>query len=166
MEQQLWHIVWSTFGEFLPHDRRGRWTALAEFYLPLVAAGSVVSSHPLPSRYLEQSGNAIALANADATQLREWLTALTSGGDGGDRVAGAHPLSAAAFGPTHAQMLFRCERDTLHQVVGRIKSRLAALLLFEPRWSNRGRQIWAKGFWAAELRDDDVGRKAKAFVES
>src|SRR6185312_10030827 len=77
MEQQLWHIAWSTFGEFLPHDRRGRWTALAEFYLPLVTAGSVVSSHPLPSRYLEQSGNAIALANADATQLREWLTELT-----------------------------------------------------------------------------------------
>ena len=163
MAEQLWHIAWSTFGAFPPHDQRGRWTALAEFYLPLVAAGSAVCSHPLPSRYLEQSGDAILLVNEDATQLRQWLSELTS--DGGDRVAGGHPVSAAAFGPTQAQMLFRCQRDNLHQVVGRIKSRLAALLLFERRWSNRGRHVWAKGFWAAELRDDEVGRKAKTFVE-
>lgn len=162
MDRQLWHVVWTTFGERPPHDRRGDWTELSELYRPLVAAGLAATSRPLQARYLEQPSNALFLSQEDATQLREWLLQLTS--DGGDRVAGGHPVSAAAFRPMQAHILFHCARDKLGQVVGRIKSRLAALLLFESRWSNKGRRIWAKGFWAAELLNDDVGRKVKTFI--
>ena len=163
MHRQLWHIVWTTFGDWPPDDQRGDWSGLSVFYSPLIDAGLVVTSRPLRARYLAQPCDAIVLSNQDEMQLRAWLLQLTS--HDGDRVAGGHQISAAAFHPTQAHMLFRCERDRLSQVVGRIKSRLAALLLFEPRWSKRGRRIWAKGFWAAELLDDDTGQKAKTFIE-
>lgn len=163
MKQQLWHIIWTTFGAWPPHDQRGDWTGLSEFYTPLLDAGLVATSRRLRSRYLGQPSNAIVLSREDETQLRKWLLQLTN--NGGDRVAGGHLVSAAAFRPMQAQMLFHCERDHLRQVVGRLKSRLAALLLFEPRWSNAGRRIWAKGFWAAELLDDEVGPKAKKFID-
>lgn len=163
MEQQLWHIVWTTFGEWQPHDQRGDWAGLMEFYAPLIAAGAAATSQPLRSRYLAQRCEAVVLSQDDATQLRQWLLDLTR--DGGDRVAGGHPVSAAAFRPRQAHVLLRCEHDKLGQVVGRIKSRLATLLLFEPRWSKAARHIWAKGFWAAELLDEDAGQKAKQFIE-
>lgn len=164
MDRQLWHVVWTTFGEWPPHDQRGDWAELSDFYTPLVAAGSAAVSRPLRARYQEKPRDAIVLSQEDATQLREWLLQLTR--DGGDRVAGGHPVSAAAFRPTQAHMLLRCQRDRLSQVVGRTKSRLAALLLSERRWSKRARRVWAKGFWAAEVLNDDVGGKAQNFIES
>lgn len=162
--QQLWHVVWTTFGEWPPHDERGDWAPLAEFYSPTIAAGLVMPFGPLQSRYAGQSRGAVTLSKEDATSLHEWLLKLTS--EGGDRTAGGQPVLAAAFMPMQANVLLRCRRDRLRQVVGRIKSRLATLLLFEPRWSNSGRHIWGKGFWAAEILDDDIARQAKGFIEA
>lgn len=163
MEQQLWHVVWPTLGEWLPHDRRGDWTEMSDFYAPLIAAGSVAVSSPLLQRYLRAPTEARLLSPDDAAQLRGWLSELTR--DGGDRIAGGHPVLAEALRPLRMHILFRCERERLGQVVGRIKSRLASLLLGQPRWSKKGHRLWAKGFWAAEVLNEDLRGQIEAFLE-
>jgi len=121
-------------------------------------------SRPLQPQYFGHLSGATILSCDDIARLQEWLSKLT--GEGGDRVAGGHPVLAASFLPTQAHVLIRCNRDALNQVIGRIKSRLATLLLFEPQWSQRGRRIWARGFWAAEISSDDVGDQVKKFIEA
>lgn len=135
-----------------------------EFYAPLIAAGQVAPSSQLRSKYSSKLRDAVLLAPADAADLRKWLADLTR--DGGDLVAGGHPVLAEAFQPTRAHVLLRCERDKLGQVVGRIKSRLAGLLLKQARWSNKGSRIWGKGFWSAEILREDACDRIKTFVES
>jgi hypothetical protein len=162
IKNPLWHVAWSTKGAWPPADARGDWARLAEFYAPLVLAEKVAISQPLPSRYLPQTSKAILLSKEDLTALPGWLTELTRAN--GDRVAGDNPVSATAFGPTQVHVLFRCDRDRLNQVVGRLKSRLATLLLFEPRWKNE-HGIWGKGFWTAEILDPAITTQVVAFIQ-
>jgi hypothetical protein len=163
--QQLWHVVWGTAGTWPPYDKRGDWSDLSEFYAPLVADGSVAPSSPLPAQYAWQGrGFIIHLSREDAALLREQVLRLTR--DSGDRVAGGHPVLTSAFMLTEAHMLFRCERDTLRQVVGRLKSRLATLLLNQPRWSKAERIVWGKGFWFGEVLKEDLAPRIKEFIES
>jgi hypothetical protein len=163
--QQLWHVVWGTAGTWPPHDKRGDWSDLSEFYAPLIGDGSIAPSSPLPARYVSQGlGFIILLSQEDAALLREHLSDLTR--DDGDRVAGGHPVLTAAFMQTEAHVLFRCERETLKQVVGRLKSRLATLLLNEPRWSKAERIVWGKGFWAGELLKEELAPRIKEFIEN
>ncbi|HTV28105.1 MAG TPA: hypothetical protein VMF32_10010 [Xanthobacteraceae bacterium] len=165
MKQQLWHVAWGTAGTWPPHDKRGDWSGLSEFYAPFIADGSIAPSSPLLAQYVSQPlGFIILLSQEDAALLQEQLSNLTR--DDGDRVAGGHPVLTAAFMQTEAHMLFRCEREALKQVVGRLKSRLATLLLNEPRWSKADRIVWGKGFWAAEVLNEDLAPRVKAFIES
>jgi hypothetical protein len=85
--------------------------------------------------------------------------------EGGDRVAGGHPVIAAAFLPTQAHVLCQCNWASLDQVVGRLKSRLATLLLFEPHWSENDKRIWGRGFWTARILDYRLIDLAKRFIE-
>jgi hypothetical protein len=165
MTQHLWHVVWGTAGAWPPSDKRGDWSDLSEFYAPLIADGSIVPSSPLPAQYTPQGrGFIIRLSQDDAAFLRERTLELTKAD--GDRVAGGHPVLTSAFMPTEAHVLFRCERDTLRQVVGRLKSRLATLLLNEPRWSKVERIVWDRGFWAGEVVKEDLAPRIKEFIES
>jgi hypothetical protein len=164
MTQQLWHVAWGTAGTWPPSDKRGDWSDLSEFYAPLIAEGSIAPSSPLPAQYTWQArGFIILLSQEDAALLREQILQLTK--DGSDRVAGGHPVLTAAFMQTEAHVLLRCERDALKQVVGRLKSRLATLLLNEPRWSKAERIVWGKGFWAGELLKEDLAPRVKEFIE-
>jgi hypothetical protein len=165
MNQQVWHVAWATRGQWPPHDRRGDWGELSQFYAPLIAEGRVLPSRPLPVQYVVQAtGEALLLSKGDSEFLREELLTLTK--DGGDRVAGGHRVLGDAFRPRQAHVLLRCEREALGQVIGRIKSRLASLLLREPAWSKCGVGVWGRGFWAGQLLDERLTGRVKEFVES
>jgi hypothetical protein len=163
MNNPVWNVVWSTHGTWPPQDSRGDWARLSEFYSPLTAAGSVAVSRPLPLRYSRQASEAVVLSQKEFTDLCKWLLELTN--DDGDRVAGGHHVLAATFLPTQAYVLFQCERAALAQVVGRLKSRLAALLLIDEQRISKKRKIWSSGFWQAEILEDNAIAQAKAFVE-
>jgi hypothetical protein len=164
MKQQLWHVVWGTAGTWPPYDKHGDWSDLSEFYAPLIADGSIAPSSPLPAHYeWRPRAFIIRLSQEDAALLREQASKLTN--EGGDRVAGGHPVLTSAFLSTEAHVLFRCERGTLKQVVGRLKSRLATLLLSEPRRSKTERIVWGKGFWAGEVLKEDLAPRIKEFIE-
>lgn len=140
----IWHVVWTTKGVWTPQDSRGDWARLAELYESLVAEKSVAPLHPLHSRYAAQTSPLVTLSSEDAIALLEWLQQLTT--ESGDRVARGHPVRTAVFMPTQVHLMLRCRFASLNQVVGRIKSRLATLLLFEARWKNKARVIWSRGF--------------------
>lgn len=162
MKNQVWHIVWNTHGIRPPQHGRGDWARLSTFYSPIIAQGSVVVSHALQSRYSGHVSESVLLSEAELAQLCEWLLELTK--EDGDRVAGGHQVLAAAFSPTQAHIFFYCDRESLSQVVGRLKSRLAALMLFSDQRRMKKRNIWSRGFWTAEILEDNVVARVRTFV--
>jgi hypothetical protein len=145
-----------------PQDSRGDWARLADFYAPLIAARSVTVSGPVQSRYSSDMSNSLMLSQAELASLCGWLLKLTNAG--GDNVAGGHSVLAATFQPEQAHVLFECDRDSLSQVVGRLKSRLATLVLFDEKRVASERKIWGGGFWFAEVLEDGATTKVKEFI--
>jgi hypothetical protein len=163
MDRPIWHIVWNTKGAWPPHDARGDWAPLAGFFAPLIAAGFVSPSYPLCSRYLSQSCASIVLSEEEMRTVCDCMSKLME--EGGDRIAGNHYLLATGLLPTQVYALFECDRCSLSQVVGRLKSRLATLLSFQFKPRKHAR-VWGKGFWAAELVDPSITAQVQAFIDS
>ncbi len=163
MRSEAWHIVWTTRGGRLPGDPEGNWARLAEFYGPLMATGLVTSvSSGLQPQYRARAVGERSLLRDDAADLHRWLLELTK--EEGDRIAGGNRVLAAAFLPDQAHVLMECDRDRVRQVVGRLKSRLATLLLFQPRWANAGRHIWGSRFWQAEIAQPELRAQVARFI--
>ena len=161
---RLWHVVWQTNGAFPPNDPRGDWGRLAAFYAPLVAAKSAYVSHVLEQHYAAEPCAALALSEADGRELCRAL--LEASQDMSDRLTGGRTVQAAAFLPTQAHILFRCESERLNLVIGRLKSRIARSLIASGRWRRPGRDIWGRSFWAAEIMRPQTAAEVKAFIRS
>ncbi len=163
MQNEAWHIVWTTRGGRLPGDPEGNWARLAEFYSPLMATGLVRSvSSGFQGQYRGRAVGERLLARDDAADLHRWLLELTK--EDGDRIAGGIRVLAAAFLPDQAHVLMECDQGRVSQVVGRLKSRLATLLLFQPRWANQGRHIWGSRFWQAEIAQPELRAQVARFI--
>jgi hypothetical protein len=164
MPQQRWHLVWQTLGAWPPNDARGDWGRLAAFYAPLIAAKSAYVSYELEAHYAAEPCAALELAEADGKLLCRAL--LEASQDMSDRLTGGCPVLAAAFLPTQAHVLFRCDHHKINLVVGRLKSRIARSLIAHGRWRRGGRGIWGRSFWAAEIMRPDTAAEVKAFIKS
>jgi hypothetical protein len=150
-----WHIVWVTCRAWPPTDRRGDWRDLAVLYLGLADTGLAVEmSDPLPGRWQRRPllegvvrlpPNAWELLAADLSQLVS-----------SDRIAGGPPIRSLAVGPTSVQLLLSCPPASLHQRVGRLKSRSATQLKFRQELGVGGAGTWGKGFWWARFSDEAV----------
>ena len=160
--QQRWHLVWQTLGAFAPNDARGDWGRLAEFYAPLIAAKSAYVSYQLEAYYAAEPCVALELAEADCRLLCRAL--LEASQDMSDRLTGGYPVLAAAFLPTQAHVLFRCDHHKINLVVGRLKSRIARSLIAHGRWRRGGRGIWGRSFWAAEIMRAQAASDVRGFI--
>ena len=158
-----WHIAWQTHFALPPQDVRGEWRALADTYQEVARAGWHVSfSRPLRTTYSPCSTDSVRLAPEEQAALTAWLHELTR--ETGDRVAGGHPVVTAAFLPTQVHIVFHCREGDLSQVVGRLKSRLATLLLLRPDRTGP-RNVWGKGYWHAHLLDSEAVEHVASFVQ-
>ena len=163
-QKQLWHIIWITEGALLPTDARGDWQRLADFYAPLAAARAVYLSTPLEAHYSAEPRLTLSLAEADGKLLCRAL--MEASHDARDRLTGGRTVLAGAFLPTQAHVLFRCESRDLHLVVGRLKARVARILIAHGRWRRPGKTLWDRSFWAAEIVRPKAADAVKAFIKS
>ena len=136
-EGDWWHIAWATFLAWPPTDERGDWRELADLYARIRGAGGAVAlPEPLPTRWQGRpppTGH-VALPATAADRLAGALRELAAV----DRIAGGTPVASVAVAPVWVQMVLRCPATDLGQRVGRLKSRSATLLSFEP---GRGRHL-------------------------
>ena len=61
-------------------------------------------------------------------------------------------------------LVLACPVEKLHQRIGRLKSRSATLLSFEPDAGVGGKGTWGKGFWWAHLPSEELVHAVQSFV--
>jgi hypothetical protein len=147
-EQKTWHVIWCTYLEWPPYDRRGEWTNLQQFYSELITTFLDVK---LPLKYLKRPApiGHVLLSDLAQAQLRRDIVELTK--PEGDRIAGHTTIWAMAVQRNAVQLVLSCENKDLKQKLGRLKSRLATLLSFNSELNVGGRNTWSKGIWYARL---------------
>lgn len=164
-ECEWWHVVWTTFLVWPPADERGDWRELADLYARIAAVGGTAAPseplpvrwlcRPLPTEHVALPAVAVQLVSAAVRELAD-----------ADRIAGNTPMAAIAVTPLWVQAVLSCPAAALGQRVGRLKSRLATLLSFEPALGIGGAGTWGRGFWWAALIDELAIGMASAFVRA
>lgn len=158
-----WHIIWVTRQAWPPHDVRGDWRDLAELYSGLLESGTVIEkSDPLPSHWkCRPMRDEVLRLPTDAFRfLGEDLRDLASS----DRIAGGTQIKALTVTPCSVHLLIACSESTMHQRVGRLKSRSATLLSFRKQLGIGGAGTWGKGFWWARISDDSALNAVCKFI--
>lgn len=158
------HVIWTTYGTWLPSDPRkpGHWSPLFDFYGRMKQA----------SRRLNMP-DAATYRHARML-IKESPKVLTDGEiETVAEVIGAHlapgmpgamwTICGAVIKPTHVHLLFGRMRDEIGQVVGRIKSRTSSVLLKGDRSRSR---IWTAGYWKVFLFDGDALHAANQYIEA
>lgn len=159
---QWWHVVWTTALVWSPADARGDWSALSVVYAKVAdRRGPVRMSHPLDRVWQARlDERAVALSPAARTLVADAIRELAND----DRVAGDTPIRALSVQPHAVQIVLACPDPLLQQRVGRLKSRSATLLSFDPGAGAGGKGTWSRGFWWARLSEEDVPA-AESYVQ-
>lgn len=165
LKPRWWHIVWTTSLVWSPADARGDWSTLSLAYSDLTERhGHIRMSHPLDRRWQGKTHDdrAVELSPFARTLVERSIRELSAE----DRVAGDTPIRALAVQPRSVQVVLACPIGVLQQRVGRLKSRTATLLSFEPGSGVGGKGTWSRGFWWSRLEDDAVRDAIVSYVTS
>jgi hypothetical protein len=155
------HLVWTTYGTWLPGDDRGHWSALFDLYghirnrggqlnLPdPVTRDRAVELMTEPPRWLDDEEMAIV-----AEELSRHVG--TASG----------PLAwAAAIESNHVHLLVGPVGEPLERFVGRIKGRTSSAVGALPRNAGRER-VWTSGYWRVFLFDDIGVFAVKEYIDA
>lgn len=160
-DRSWFHVIWTTQLAWQPTDSRGDWQALALLYDS--CGGQAQPSAQLPRRWrpAPPPAGVVVLSPAARDLVAQALVDLTTS----DRLAGDTPLAASAVEPCSVQLVLECPDMVLHQRVGRLKSRTATLLSFDPQLGVGGKGTWSRGFWWSRLRTDQLVGSVTTFVK-
>ena len=156
-----WHVAWPTFLADSPVVGAAG-EALADMYRGLAQAGEQVAI-PVPiavAAARSPRDRLVLLSSAARDVVRSSIVELAAQ----DRVAGGTPLAAVGATSTAVHVVLCCPLETLHQRVGRLKSRTATLLAFSPELGVGGRNTWARGFWSVQLPSATAVQVVARFV--
>lgn len=171
------HLVWTTYGTWLPGDDRGSWSPLLDLYGHLKTARHQLSAGDENTRRLAEARMtqpAKILSPAEIAALSEILghqatqyspaftpgrhsptitSAMTGGLGKSVRDSFEQPrILAAAIEAAHTHLLVGTLKEHVSKYVGRLKGTTASALLKRPE--NAGRKgIWTAGYWKGFLFD-------------
>jgi hypothetical protein len=146
------HPIWTTYGTWLPGDRRGHWSPLFDIYGRVVEQGGRLQ---LPDEVTRRAASTslreppFRLDEIDAALVAsEVSNHVNDGAPYCDR-----PVAiAAAIEPTHIHLLLGPVREDLRTLVGRLKGKSSSAVLASGRHDNR-RHVWTEGYWKVFLFD-------------
>jgi hypothetical protein len=151
--QHLFHVIWTTFGEFPVWDKRGNWNDLVAQYRKLSECEIHYQlSRALHARYENkaQEPSIVFLDRPAQEQLKQDLHNLTHGGD---RIVQNLELVVSDISETTVQLLVFSDFASLNQKISRLKSRTATLLSFGFPEACQGKKTWGKGYWRADIHN-------------
>ena len=154
------HLIWTTYGTWLPGDDRGHWSALFDLYGSIRERGGKLNApdDTTRTRVLGQLSEPPKRLDADeiaviAEELRR-------------HVAPAGPKAwAVAIEPNHVHLLIGPVDETLSKFAGRIKGRTSSVVGALPKNGGRER-VWTSGFWKVFLFDDTGVTAVREYIEA
>ena len=146
----------------MPNEQRGNWDGLKIFYQELGKENHNFTAI-FSDRYSDQpqkQNREIRLGIDEQKKVEEILRELCQS----DRVAEGTQILALNVTFNKVEMLIRTQEKELTQVVGRLKSRSATIVIWSLGDLNLKR-IWSRGFWIAEIEDKNTIEKVIEYIE-
>ncbi len=162
------HVIWTTYGTWLPGYRRGHWSALLDLYGRLKRAGhqlnmSDTETHSRARSLMKDAPKELTINDIQivADILGPYLAPDLSGAGSGHRVV----CHACAIEPAHEHVLFGPVGEPIGTFVSRLKGASSSAVLRRP--GNHGRKrIWTAGYWKVFLFDDEAVFAVAQYIEA
>jgi REP element-mobilizing transposase RayT len=150
------HLVWTTYGTWLPGDDRGHWSPLFDLYGHLTAAGHKLNIHDVATKH--RAAEALTEPPKSLTPAEiDIVTGVIADCVGVDKL---HPI-AAAIEPTHVHLLIGPTATDTSTIVGRMKGRSSSAVC-----AACGRKrTWTAGYWQVFLFDDTGVAAVQRYIE-
>ena len=153
------HLIWTTYGTWLPGDDRGHWSPLFDMYGHLLEKGHTLNLPDPVTRHRAMAAmkEAPKFLNLQETEVVADVIGKIIGGIPVGRFVLRRPGSicrayALAIEATHVHLLIGPLSDDLRPTVGRLKGVSSSLVLGLPHDVTRQR-TWTADFWRVFLYD-------------
>lgn len=163
-----YHVVFGTYGFWLPNDPRGSWSDFVGSW-ELLRFGTAtksttrrsVASTPHDRRRRLEAKEALKFPPVHFTGPEAVIVA-----QGFSKACeeGEYVLWAASILPEHVHLVVARHRRSIEQIVGHLKSSATHLLRAGGHRDDRAR-VWASRCWPVYLNTDDEIRRAVRYVE-
>ncbi|MCH8150883.1 MAG: transposase [Planctomycetes bacterium] len=157
------HVIWTTYGTWLPGDRRGHWSAVLDLYGRLKRAGHQMNmpdteTHSRARSLMKNAPKELTIAEIQIV-ANVFGTYLAPG------LPGVGSCHAAAIEPTHVHLLFGPVGEPIGTFVGQLKGASSSAVLRRP--GNHGRKrIWTAGYWKVFLFEDETVDAVAEYIEA
>jgi REP element-mobilizing transposase RayT len=164
------HLIWTTYGTWLPGDDRGHWSPLFDMYGHLLQRGHKLN---LPdactrARVVANMTEPAKVLNAEEIQIMADVIERIVNGVPVGRYTPGKPGAicralALAIESNHVHLLVGPLSEDLHATVGRFKGVSSSLIGALPVNAAR-RHTWTAGFWRVFLFDEEAIRTVFNYV--
>jgi REP element-mobilizing transposase RayT len=147
------HLIWTTYGTWLPGDDRGHWSPLFDLYGSIREQGGQLNSPDEITR--TRSGATLTEAAKRLTEEEIAVVASELGQHlavSGVADSQLPPAWAATIEANHVHLLVGPVNEDLARFVGRLKGRTSSVVGALPVNSERER-VWTSGYWKVFLFD-------------
>jgi len=165
-----YHVVFSTYGFWLPNDPRGSWSHFVGAW-ELVRFGKATRVNTTRSvaadahdRRLRREAKA-ALKHPPAAFTGERALAVGQGFAQAAR-EGDYAVYACAILPEHVHMVIGRSPRSVGRIVGHFKARATQRLKEGGLWPDEDQPVWGKKTWKVFLYEPEDVHRAVAYVES
>ena len=149
---QLCHIIWTTFNEFPVWDKNGNWQKLTDTYVELQKHDIKYNlSHELPATYVNKTlqKERILLSEKGMIQLKNDIEELCQPNK--DNIIVGLEIKMLNIRESKVQILVLSNVDLVKQKISRLKSRTSTLLSLKYPKEFFGKGTWGKGFWCSNI---------------
>ena len=154
------HLIWTTYGTWLPGDDRGHWSPLFDFYGHVVEKGGKLNRSDLMTT---EACRERMKESPKVLDAEERIIVAAKIGE----VVREHGIEvyAAAIESTHVHLLVGPLAEHVGIAAGRFKGATSSAVLELPR--NQGRErTWTAKYWKVFLFDDVALEQVKRYIEA
>ncbi|MEM6552519.1 MAG: transposase [Planctomycetota bacterium] len=152
------HLIWTTYGTWLPGDRRGHWSPLFDVYGHIRERGGKLNPGDTTTREVT------AERMKEPAKRLSVVEELLVGESIAETCRGVLEPLAVAIEPTHIHLLIRGTVVPVGEAAGRLKSNSGSRLLRLP--GNLGRErVWTTGYWKVFLFDEAAVSAVCSYIE-
>jgi REP element-mobilizing transposase RayT len=162
------HVIFSTYGFWLPNDPRGSWSEFVGNWQLLrfgtatkVDTRRSVAASPHDHGLRRRAKTALAYPPVHLTGCQALAAAM--GFDQARRESG-YTIYACSVLPEHVHMVVGAHHRKIRFIVGHFKGRATQHLIADGLWPEYDRPIWGRKSWAVFLDAPDDIRRAIAYV--